>query len=99
LRFIHIKDVDAKVLEESRRKKHTFEEAIEEKVFTVIGKGSIDFPGFFRLLVKNNYSGWMVVEQDVKFGATPIPPTESIAASLKYLRGVVGELSATTVGR
>ena len=99
MRFIHIKDVDAKVREESRRKKHTFEEAIEEKVFTVIGKGSIDFPGFFRLLVKNNYSGWMVVEQDVKFGATPIPPAESIAASLKYLRGVVGELSATTVGR
>jgi len=99
LRFIHIKDVDAKVLEQSRRKKHTFEEAIEEKVFTVIGKGSIDFPGFFRLLVKNNYSGWMVVEQDVKFGATPIPPAESIAASLKYLRGVVAELPATTVGR
>jgi len=99
LRFIHIKDVDAEVLEQSRRKKHTFEEAIEEKVFTVIGKGSIDFPGFFRLLVKNNYSGWMVVEQDVKFGATPIPPAESIAASLKYLRGVVAELPATTVGR
>jgi inosose dehydratase len=99
LRFIHIKDVDAEVLDESRRKQHTFEEAIEEKVFTVIGKGSIDFPGFFRLLVKNNYSGWMVVEQDVKFGATLIPPAESIAASLKYLRGVVSELSATTVGR
>jgi len=95
LRFVHIKDVDAKVLEEARRKKLTFEQAIEEKVFTIIGHGSIDFPAFFRLLAKNNYSGWMVVEQDVKFGATPIPPAESIAASLRYLRGVVSDLAAT----
>jgi len=94
LRFVHIKDVDAKVLEEARRKKLTFEQAIEEKVFTIIGQGSIDFPAFFRLLAKNNYSGWMVVEQDVKFGATPIPPAESIAASLRYLRGVVSDLAA-----
>lgn len=96
LRFVHIKDVDAKVLEQARRKKLTFDQAIEEKVFTIIGKGSIDFPAFFQLLAKNNYSGWMVVEQDVKFGATPIPPAESIAASLKYLRGVVSDLAAAT---
>ena len=97
LRFVHIKDCDAKVLEDARRRKLTFEQAIEEKVFTIIGKGSIDFPAFFRLLAKNNYSGWMVVEQDVKFGATAIPPAESIAASLKYLRGVVDDLAAAPV--
>ncbi len=94
LRFVHIKDCNVKVLEEARRNKWTFEEAIEHKVFTIIGKGDIDFPVFFRTLVKNNYSGWMVVEQDVKFGVTPIPPAESIAASLKYLRGVVKDLGA-----
>ena len=93
LRFVHIKDVNAKVLEESRRKKLTFDQAIEEKVFTIIGQGSIDFPGFFRVLERNNYSGWMVVEQDVKFGATPVPPAVSIAASLKYLRGVINQLA------
>jgi inosose dehydratase len=96
LRFLHIKDVDAKVLEAARRKKLNFAQAIEEKVFTIIGKGSIDFPALFRLLAKNNYSGWMVVEQDVKFGATPIPPAQSIAASLKYLRGVVSDLATAT---
>ncbi len=94
LRFVHIKDCDVKVLEEARHNKWTFEEAIEHKVFAIIGKGDIDFPAFFRTLVKNNYSGWMVVEQDVKFGATPVPPAESIAASLKYLRGVVNDLGA-----
>lgn len=94
LRFIHIKDVDTKILEEARRRKLTFEEAIEEKVFTIIGQGSIDFPALFRLLEKNNYSGWMVIEQDVKFGATVVPPAESVAASLRYLQGVVAGLAA-----
>lgn len=99
LRFVHIKDCDTKVLEEARRKKWTFEEAIEHKVFTIIGRGDIDFPAFFRALLKNGYSGWSVVEQDVKFGATPVPPAESIAASLKYLRSVVSELGAGAAAR
>src|SRR6201987_3484115 len=93
LRILHIKDVDRKVLEEARRRKLTFEEAIEEKVFTIIGQGSVDFPGLFRLMEKNNYSGWAVIEQDVKFGATVIPPAESVAASLRYLRGVVSDMA------
>ncbi len=92
LRFVHIKDCNTKVLEQARQNKWTFEEAIEHRVFTVIGEGNIDFPAFFQTLVKNNYSGWSVVEQDVKFGATPIPPAQSIAASLKYLNEVVSDL-------
>jgi inosose dehydratase len=97
LRFLHIKDVDRKILEEARRRKLTFEEAIEEKVFTIIGQGSVDFPGLFQLLEKNNYSGWAVIEQDVKFGATTIPPAVSVAASLRYLRRVVEEMAWTAV--
>jgi len=92
LRFLHIKDVDMDVLMEARRKKLNFEQAIEEKVFTIIGEGSIDFPALFRLLDKNNYAGWMVIEQDVKFGATVVPPAESVAASLRYLHGIVEEM-------
>ena len=92
LRFVHIKDCDAKVLEQARQKHWTFDEAIEHKVFTVIGQGSIDFPAFFRTLAKNGYSGWSVVEQDVKFGDPTIRPAESVAASLKYLRDVVNNL-------
>ena len=57
LRFVHIKDCNLKVLEEARRNRWTFEEAIEHKVFTVIGKGNIDFPAFFRTVIKNGYSG------------------------------------------
>ena len=94
LRFIHIKDVNATVLAQARRTGMNFEQAIEAHVFTVIGQGAIDFPAFFRTLAKNKYEGWLVVEQDVKFGATVIPPAESVAASLRYLRQVVAGLSA-----
>ena len=99
LRFLHIKDCNNKVLEEARRNKWTFEEAIEHKVFTVIGEGNIDFPAFYRTMLKNGYSGWSVVEQDVKFGHTTTPPAESIAASLKYLKRIVGELGAAATAR
>jgi inosose dehydratase len=93
LRFVHVKDCNVKVLEQARQNKWTFEEAIEHKVFTIIGQGSIDFPAFFRTLLKNGYSGWSVIEQDVKFGATEIPPKVSVAASMKYLNGVVDGLA------
>lgn len=92
LRFIHIKDCDAAVLRQARERKWTFEEAIEQKVFTVIGNGDIDFPGFFRTLLDIGYAGWSVVEQDVKFGDPTISPARSVADSLKYLRRVVGEV-------
>jgi inosose dehydratase len=96
LRFVHIKDCNGKVLKEARAKKWTFEEAIEHKVFTIIGQGDIDFPEFFHALVKTGYSGWSVVEQDVKFGDPTIRPAESVAESLRYLRGVVGKLEAVS---
>lgn len=92
LRLVHIKDCNAEVLEQARRHKWTFEEAIEHKVFTIIGRGDIDFSSFFRTLARNGYSGWSVVEQDVKFGDPTIRPAESVAASLKYLQDVVGAL-------
>lgn len=92
LRYVHIKDINASGLADARRQGLNFEQAIEAGVFTPIGQGCIDFPGFFKVLAKNGYSGWLVVEQDVKYGATVIPPAKSIAASLQYLQKVVNEL-------
>ncbi len=97
LRFAHIKDCDNRVLAEARRQKWTFEQAIEHQVFTVIGEGDVDFTAFFRTLAKNDYSGWLVVEQDVKFGETRISPAENVAASLRYLKSVVEDLKAGAI--
>jgi inosose dehydratase len=92
LRYIHIKDINPDVLGLARAKALTFSEAVEAGVFSQVGEGCIDFEAFFRVLVNNGYSGWLVVEQDVKFGATPMPPAKSMAASLQHLQGIVREL-------
>ncbi|MGH9350870.1 MAG: TIM barrel protein [Terriglobia bacterium] len=92
LRYVHIKDINLPALKDSNRKELNFEQAVAAGVFSQIGKGCIDFFALFRILLKNGYSGWMVVEQDVKFGETPVPPAQSMAASLEYLHGVVSQL-------
>ena len=93
LRYIHIKDINRSVLEQARSKGLNFNQAVEAGVFTTIGEGCLDFPAFFGTLLEIDYSGWMVVEQDVKYGGTVIPPGESMAASRRYLQGVVNRLS------
>jgi inosose dehydratase len=92
LRYVHIKDVNATVLGEARRRKIDFETTVGAGVFSPIGKGCIDFEGFFRFLAESQYSGWAIVEQDVIYGKTAIPPVESMRASLEYLKEVVSRL-------
>ena len=89
LRYLHIKDIDRKVLDECHRRELDFNQAVEAGVFTTIGDGCLDFPAFFSGAAANGYSGWCVVEQDIKFGVSPVAPKESMSASLRYLRGVV----------
>jgi inosose dehydratase len=98
LRFVHIKDVDEKVMAEIRHSQMNFGQAISANAFTIIGQGSIDFPAFFAVLDKNRYSGWMVVEQDVTYGATVIPPVESVTASLRYLQQVSQAFDSSRAG-
>ncbi len=92
LRYVHIKDVNATVLGEARLKKLDFEGAVGAGVFSRIGEGCIDFAGFFRFLAEIQYSGWVVVEQDVIYGKTAVAPVESMRASLDYLKNVISKL-------
>jgi inosose dehydratase len=94
LRYVHIKDINESVLEESNRKRLTFDQAVEAGVFSQIGEGCVDFPSFFRILQGHGYRGWCVVEQDIKFGVSAVAPKESMAASLRYLDGVLRRFDA-----
>jgi inosose dehydratase len=93
LHYVHIKDVDAGILGEARRQQLPFAEAIGAGVFSPVGTGCIDFDGFFRFLAESSYSGWAIVEQDVIYGKTLVPPMESMRASLRYLKDVVSKIS------
>jgi inosose dehydratase len=94
LRYVHLKDIDAFVLGEARRRHLTFDDAICARVFSGIGDGCIDFDGFFRFLAETRYAGWMIVEQDVIYGQTKVPPVETMRSSLNYLKGVVSRLES-----
>ena len=95
LRYVHIKDVNASVLGEARCRKLDFEAAVGAGVFSQIGDGCIDFDGFFRFLAESRYSGWAIVEQDVIYGKTTVPPVESMRASLNYLKNVISKIESS----
>ncbi len=96
LQYVHIKDVDARVLGEARRKKLNFEQAVGAGVFSQVGTGCIHFESFFRFLAESRYSGWAIVEQDVIYGKTIVPPVESMRASLSYLKNVLSNLESAS---
>ncbi|MGH9432077.1 MAG: TIM barrel protein [Terriglobia bacterium] len=89
LRYVHIKDINAEVLGEARRRRLTFAEAVAQGVFSQIGKGCIYFPAFFRLLREIGYCGWAIVEQDIEYGKSVVRPVESMKAGLDYLKNVL----------
>ena len=93
LHYVHVKDVNAGILGEARRQKLNFDQAIGAGVFSRIGNGCIDFDSFFRFLAESSYSGWAIVEQDVIYGKTLVPPAESMRSSLRYLKNVMSKIS------
>jgi len=64
VRHVHLKDVRMEVLEKVKRDRLSFLGAVKRGVFTVPGDGGVKFEPVFRLLSKNKYSGWYVVEAE-----------------------------------
>jgi inosose dehydratase len=62
---IHFKDCDDSIALLSRENKWDYFESVKNGVFCELGKGSIDFKSILDELIKMNYNGWIVVEQDV----------------------------------
>lgn len=84
---IHLKDVRRDVVELVRREKLDYRQACARGVWTELGTGDIDFPGLFRLLRENGWSGWLIVETD----HTRLPTAlESSRASRRYLKDAIG---------
>ena len=64
IKHVHLKDVRPAVVEQARKEKWSFLQAVKAGAFTVPGDGSIDFVPVFDELKKANYSGWWVVEAE-----------------------------------
>ena len=64
INHIHCKDIRKNVLEKSFSEDLSFRDAFLEGVFTVPGDGCIDYKPLFKILFRNNYSKWVIVEAE-----------------------------------
>src|SRR6202007_1930254 len=62
---VHLKDVYDQKIEEARRARMNFHQAVRYGIFAPLGKGSIDFGRVLSLLKTGGFNGWVVVEADV----------------------------------
>ena len=81
VRYVHIKDVDGKVLASSQIEQWGFDKALKSFIFCPLGQGVARVPEVLRALKLNSYEGWLVIEQDT----TPLDPTENAKENRIYL--------------
>lgn len=62
---VHFKDCQPAVHQQSRAGGWDYFESLKHGIFCELGKGDVDFAGVIAELRRTNYTGWIVVEQDV----------------------------------
>jgi inosose dehydratase len=62
---IHFKDCHPEIALKARNEGWDYFKSVGNGVFCELGKGAVDFPAIVEELNKQEYSGWIVVEQDV----------------------------------
>lgn len=83
---VHFKDWSQTLFEEVVEKDLDYFEAVGKGIFCELGKGSIDFRAVLDELRNQNYSGWIVVEQDVLPGMGS--PKESAKRNREFLQSI-----------
>jgi inosose dehydratase len=84
--YIHLKDVDPRVLERLRSGEGGFMDGLRWRVFCELGSGCLDLAGVVGALRQQEFGGWVVLEQDTSFR----PPLESAVESRRRFREVAG---------
>ncbi len=83
---IHFKDCDENIAIKSRENNWDYFKSVNEGVFCELGKGSVDFKTIKDELIKRNYNGWIVVEQDVLPGMGN--PKECALRNREYIKSL-----------
>ena len=65
IRHVHFKDCQPQIATQARMSDWDYFTAIGHGVFCELGQGSVPFPAIISWLRQYDYSGWIVVEQDV----------------------------------
>jgi inosose dehydratase len=64
IKHVHFKDVRVNVLDACKLEGKSFMQSFLSGMFTVPGDGYIDFIKPYKMLLKNNYHGWIVIEAE-----------------------------------
>jgi inosose dehydratase len=84
--YIHFKDCHPGIAAQSRREKWEYLKSLRMGVFCELGMGCVDFKGVLDWLKQRNYTGWVLVEQDVLPGMGS--PKESALRNRQFLRSI-----------
>jgi inosose dehydratase len=87
---VHLKDLRREVRADVLARQLDFREAVSLGVFAPLGDGSLDLRGTLGTLREVGYAGWLIVEQDVRLGVSPIAaPLRDAKRSRAYLTEVL----------
>jgi inosose dehydratase len=84
--YIHFKDCDPLIAARSRAEDWDYINSLHSGVFCELGKGCVDFRGVVDWLKKRDYSGWVLVEQDVLPGMGT--PKDSAQRNRDFLKSI-----------
>ena len=85
IKTLHIKDIDAAVLERGRAAGWDYDTFEHNGIFAELGRGSVDFVALFELLRASGFAGWAIAETDTTLLPTAL---ESATISRAYLRSL-----------
>jgi inosose dehydratase len=91
--YVHLKDARKEEIERVRTTDVSMQEAWRRGVFCPLGEGVVDFGQLARQLAAADYSGWLVVEQDVvpdEDGRLVPDPIEAAKQSRAFVRETFG---------
>ena len=84
--YMHFKDCDPGVAGPARKEGWQYLKSLGQGVFCELGNGQVDFEGVISWLKEQNYSGWVLVEQDLLPGMGT--PKESAQRNRDYLKSI-----------
>lgn len=86
IEHVHFKDWDRAIFREAEKNNLDYFESVGKGIFCELGKGSINFETVLNELKNQNYTDWIVVEQDILPGMGS--PKESARRNREFLNSI-----------
>jgi len=87
IKYMHLKDLNQKVLDNVYKNNIDFDTAVKMQVFSPLGSGIIDFKRILDNLKLINYNGYVTIEQDIDPNEG-LNPLEYATKSLNFLNKI-----------